>query len=52
MKDFGSPEELHPTGHILHHLPMGALLVRDGYFYPRPCGESTGSLSVLGMLGI
>lgn len=38
-KDFGTPKEIHFTGYVLHCLPMGPLVVRDGYFYSSPCGE-------------
>lgn len=51
-KDLGSPKEIHFTGHVLHCLPMGPLVVRDGYFYSSPSVECAGSLSVLGMAAI
>lgn len=51
-KDLGSLKEIHFTGHVLHCLPVGPLVVRDGYFYSSPCGECAGSLSLLGMAEI
>lgn len=51
-KDLGSPKEIHFTGHALQCLPVGPLIVRDGYFYSSPCGERAGSLSVFGMAEI
>jgi len=48
MEHLRSPKEIHPTGHVLHRLPVRPLVVRDVYFYARPRGERAGSFSVLG----
>lgn len=48
----GPTKEIHFTGHVLHGLPMGPLVVREGYFYSSPSVECAGSLSVLGMAAI